>query len=210
MHWHQNYQLYRKYLQNIIVLYQKRQDLKIFTELLLTLATVFIFGIFAIKPTLVTIAELYKEKKNKEEIILKMDQKISSLTQAEAFYDQAKEQIYLLNLAIPDQPLPESFVRQTEGLARKNNVTLTGLSVTNAPLIGQGTPSEQPPAFEDAQSFPVSLEATGNYFSLLSLLSDLELTRRPLSPQELKFSLINEEGATDLTLSLSGFIIYLK
>jgi Tfp pilus assembly protein PilO len=219
-HWQQNYQLYKKYLQNIIILYQKRQDIRVFTELLLTLAAIFTFGIFAIKPTLVTIAQLIREKNNKEKIIAVMDEKIANLTQAEIVFDQEKNRILTLNLAIPDQPLPENYIRQIEGIAKNNNVTLTSLTIANAPLIGK--PQDEVPSAskiqketkitplpENANHLPISLRVTGDYHTLLSFLANIESMRRPFYPEETNLSLL-EEGSTNLVLSISGQIVYLK
>jgi hypothetical protein len=58
-----NYELYRKYIESAFRQYQERQDLKTYTDLILTSLAIIIFSLFAIKPTAVTIIKLYKEMK---------------------------------------------------------------------------------------------------------------------------------------------------
>src|SRR3989344_2584626 len=94
--WRQDSGVYRKYLQNIVVLYQSRQDIQIFTEMLLSLGTIIIFGLFAIKPTLVTIAELITEQRAKNETIAIMDQKINNLVEAQTLFETEKDRLATL------------------------------------------------------------------------------------------------------------------
>jgi len=64
--WRNSYLRHKTYFLNISSQYSKKQDVRMFMELLLSLATVSLFAVFAIRPTLITIAELYKEIQGKK------------------------------------------------------------------------------------------------------------------------------------------------
>jgi Tfp pilus assembly protein PilO len=214
--WQQTYSSYRNYIRNIALIYQNRQDIKIFTELLLSLVTITIFSIFAIRPTLVTVGTLYSEKKEKIETIATLDKKIDNLIAAEDLFSQEKDRIALLNLSIPTETSPETLIRQTEGLAKKNNTTLTGFTLANATIIGDpaarpetplpGSDQQQnAPIPTNPNSFPVSITATGSYTSLKSLLSNIESTRRPIYPEEVTLKISDNI----ITLLVKGESIYI-
>ena len=65
--WKTDYARYRGYFQNAITAAQKKQDLKMFLEILLTLSTIIIFISLALRPTLITISELVRDIDSKEE-----------------------------------------------------------------------------------------------------------------------------------------------
>ncbi len=213
--WQQNYEVYKKYLRNVATLYKTRQDLKMFIELLLSMATVIIFGLFAIKPTLVTIAKLYRQMTEKEETIKTMDQKISNLIKAKELYDSQTQNINLLNEAVPAEPEVHKFIRQIEGLSQKNGVNLTELSISDATIVGTEDTQEEldddlviiP---ENAQNIPVIIGATGDYSSLFSFISDLQILKRPIFFDISLVSISNEETAFSLTANITGRIVYIN
>ena len=59
--------------------YEDREDIRVFIELLLTLVAVFVFSVFAIRPTLNTIGGLTQEISSKKETIDIMDKKIANI-----------------------------------------------------------------------------------------------------------------------------------
>jgi len=213
--WQTNYSIYKKYLDNISSFYQNRQDIKLFTEMLLSIAASIIFALFAIRPTLVTIAQLYKQIESKKQTLAIMDQKIQDLSQAEAIYEREKQKINTLNSAIPEQPDLETFIRQIEGIAQKNSVILTNLSINSVPLIGTATQTEENTEPETqstpgTQNLNVSLELSGVYPTLSPFLKDLESMRRPMLPQNTAIRLNTGETSSVLSLSINGQVPYYK
>ncbi|MCK4588646.1 hypothetical protein KAT60_02400, partial [Candidatus Woesebacteria bacterium] len=84
--WRRGYLRYKSYFLNVIVVYKRRKDLRMFLEITLSLVTISFFAVFALKPTLLTIAELTKEIKTKEETVAKMDEKIQNLERGQQIY----------------------------------------------------------------------------------------------------------------------------
>ena len=82
--WKKDYLRYKSFFLNVLAIYKQRTDLHLFSEILLSLITILLFGIFAIRPTLLTIAQLVKDIRGKEATLALMDQKINSLNRARA------------------------------------------------------------------------------------------------------------------------------
>ena len=58
--WRGQYIRYRGFFLNIVDLYKKRADLRAFLEVILSISTVTIFLLFALKPTMLTIVSFVK------------------------------------------------------------------------------------------------------------------------------------------------------
>src|SRR4030042_1069686 len=74
----QKYQSRKNLLAKTLNAYSQRPNLKAYLELFLSLITVVVFGVFAIRPTIITIGKLLKEIKAKEETVVIMNQKIEN------------------------------------------------------------------------------------------------------------------------------------
>ncbi len=218
-----NYQVYRKYLNQIVVMYQKRNDLRLFLETLLTMTAVVFFGLFAVKPTLVTVAELYRGKQAKEETLNTLNIKIENLIEAEKLYNQFEEEIVLLNKSIPSDPVVEEVVRQIEGAANTNNTLLLSFDLGQVIIKGQepnantqALPAEDMVEENGAQVQVVSqeitfdLSATGSFTELNAFLRDLETLRRPINFTEIDFRKppSGVESLGELLLNVKGSLAY--
>ncbi len=211
-----NYQIYRKYLNQIILTYQKRKDIRLFLETLLTLGTIIFFGLFAVKPTFVTVAELYKGKLAKEQTLNTLNIKIENLIAAEKLYRQYENEIAILQESIPSRPMAETVVRQIEGLANRENVQLLSFNLDGIIIKGPKTTKNVDEALpEDTSSgtdiVGFSLSVSGNYNQLDSFLRNMENMRRPVSFQEVNFQKLSTktEASTNLLLNINGYIPYL-
>lgn len=216
----ENYSVYKKYLQNIIILYKKRQDIQVFTELILSLSAIGFFSIFAIRPTLLTIGKLQTEIKGKEETITTMDQKIKDLIVAQDLFEREKNKIALLNQAVPNEPEPQIYVRQIEGLAKKAGVRIVNMNVDKVDLINQEPEpqteitsqvvAKEIPYPQNAKDVRVSLSVTSDYNSLKSFLNELETTRRPILIDSFNFGIAEGEQDIELVLSITGRIPFIN
>lgn len=187
--------------------------MKMFLEVMLSLVTISIFAIFALRPTLVTIAELIREIEAKEETLAKMDEKLDDLNSAQALYDKELSKILLLDSSVPSEPIPELFVRQISGLSGKNNVLILKLTLGNVTVLGEETSKPNVSANNQggtADEINFSLSAAGDYISLHNFLSDLEKLRRPAKFKILDFSSKEAEDASFVILTVEASTPYLK
>jgi len=140
-----------------------------FLEIILSMATIVVFSLFALKPTALTIISLVKEVQGKESLIEKLDQKISNLEKAREVFSQEQSAIPIIESAIPDSPSPDILVRQIEGLAAKNSVGILGISMGEVALIGN-----------KAKEVSISISITSAYQNLNLMIKDIENLRIPV------------------------------
>ena len=88
-------------LNDILNKFYENPVARVSIELFLSIFTVIFFAVFAIRPTLLTIADLIKEIEDKEDLIVQLDRKIASLSSAETEYRKFYYQLGLLDEAIP-------------------------------------------------------------------------------------------------------------
>ena len=75
---------------------------KVSLELFLTVITILFFAIAAIKPTLLTTADLVKEIEDKEELDKKLGQKMAALASAQLEYQMVEDKLDFIDHAIPN------------------------------------------------------------------------------------------------------------
>jgi len=182
--WRKDYVRYRTLFHNLVAQYRGRSDLKAYLEVLLSLVTISIFIAFALRPTLITIAQLLKDIDAKKQIVVKMDSKIQNLAQARSAYDAEKANILLLENAIPKQATPALFARQIERLIGTHPVTVISIVEGKGTILGAKTKDtaeeEQSilPQGTSGTDFSISLSPqVNNYQMLAAFLSDFEKLR---------------------------------
>lgn len=212
--WRANYLRYKSFFLNVVGSYQKKNDLKMFMELLLSLGAITIFGIFAIRPTLITIAELYKETQAKKQIISTMDAKIENLNEAQRTYEREKDAIALLKIAIPKNGEPDVYARQVEGVASQNPVQVLTFSMGEVGLAGPAisapasTSDEVMP--EGASGLSFAINSSSDYPLLTSFIQGLENLRRPFKLDTIFISTSETEEKKELILVINARTPYLK
>jgi len=213
--WRNSYLRYKTYFLNISSQYSKKEDFKMFIELLLSLATISIFAIFAIKPTLITIVQLYKEIGAKKAVVTQLDEKIKNLNAAQQTSDREKEKIAILDIAIPSQPNPDSFVHQLEGVIAQNPVDILTINVGGATLLGAsnvgGTTISTlvSPMPEDAIPLGFSMSASSAYPNLAAFIGGLDKLRRPLKIDGLSITSSTSAEGPELIIVVNGRTPYL-
>lgn len=218
--WQQSNQLYRRYVRNLALTYQKRQDIKMFTELLLTLSVTILFAVFAIRPTVITIVELGKDIDSKKETNQKLDAKIQALNQADTLYSSNLSAIQVINEAIPSDPFPAFYARQIEGVAKRHNITIVSMGTENVPLVASQVEAVESIPVDpsliatddfpsDAQSFDFKINLTGDYQSVVGFLTDFENMRFPIFEDSLSMQVSQGDLGGDLIVTISGRLAYL-
>jgi Tfp pilus assembly protein PilO len=182
--WKGQYYRYRELFLNIISLYKQRRDLRAFLELTLSLSTIIIFVIFALKPTILTILSLYGQINDKKNTLESLNQKVSALQKANNIYSQNKNSIPTVNTAIFTNPEPDTVSKQILGLASKNGVDLLGMSVGQLMLLGKTTAAKTlintKPLPDSAQAMSISISVKSTYTNLTNFIKDLENLRVPV------------------------------
>lgn len=227
--WKKDYVRYRSFFLNVMATYKRRADLKVYLEVFLSLATISIFSVFALRPTLLTIAELIKDIETKEEIIAKMDGKIENLSKSQLLYNQEIRKIQLIDTSVPDTPSPENFARQIEGLSSKHNATTESITIGKTVILGAEAPERKEDSKKDKEEkqtlpggarpmfFTVKTSTpVDGYNSLLGILTDMENLRSPVKMDSVDLQIVvdrkstGEEDVRTLELIVSGQLPYFR
>lgn len=211
--WRNNYLRYRTYFLNVTNQYRERGDIKAYLEILLSLITITIFSIFALRPTLLTIGELIKEVETKKETLAKIDSKIQNLSKAQLLYDRQRKNIYILNVAVPARATPEVFTQQLDAIAIKNGIKMTRINLDNGEILKTEIPRDRGSEKNQVQELPFSIEARidiDDFTKLVSLITDMENSRVITKINQLSLALEEEEEKfnKEIVLTIEGVTPY--
>lgn len=196
----ESYAKYSRYFKNLAQTYGKQPVVRYSAELLFTLLAISFFAVFAIRPTVNTIAHLYADIKTQKEIEGKLTDKISNLKKAQVAYSREANRLVMLDEALPRGPAPEFFVQQLEGLAREDGVILESITVGKTPLYGKILEEQSK---GNGGSFEASFLVKGDYKKIVTYLGDLESLRRILSLNSVTVGVnkkLGEKGVITLTV----------
>jgi len=168
-------------------------------ELLLSIGLVTFLAVFAIQPTLLTMSDLIQERKEKIELVEKLDKKISALITAQEQYQQALPKLYQLDEAIPPQPNLMRSLKIIEKLATENEVIVESMTISSIPDELPITDTKVKVAKVD---LPVRVNVTGEYLDIRSFVQDLQDSRRSFVIERITFSLEENRGERKLRASL--------
>lgn len=213
INYREQYARYKRYFARIIQAYEQKPEVKTSIELLLTLSAISFFALFAIRPTLNTIAELLATIRSQEETRQTLQEKISALGTAQTNWAEEQERIVLLNQALPDNSNPESYLQQIEGLTAKYGLQLTTFNIDRVILFGQEEEKRQREkipkgAIPRVKNIDISLSVSGEFQPLISFLSDSGKLRRPIIIESLSFGASRGKVVGPLTLTVSGKVPY--
>jgi Tfp pilus assembly protein PilO len=200
--WRKDYLRYKGFFLDILTIYNSRPNLKAYLELILSLGTIVIFSIYAIKPTVLTIVELNNEIKSKENTVLLLTQKISNLKIASNLLQKESQNLEIIDNAVPTGANVEQLVKQIEKIALDNSVAIRNFSSANIFLKGNSDKNVE-------SELPVSFSITGNYQNLFQFLQTIENLRRPFRIDSFVFnSNITADNEKFIVLTISGNVPY--
>lgn len=210
--WRSQYVRYKEFFLNVFGVYKTRPDLKTFMEILLSAVTISFFAIFALRPTLSTIAQLVGEIRQREELEAKLVQKIRDLDTARTLVASESRRIALVESAIPSRPPVETFVNQLEALSQSRGATVTSVAIGETVLVGKDpakADEELSILPEGANGMAFSISVSGDYSSFVNIFSDLENFRMPAVLDSFGISAREKDEGRELILAISGRTPYL-
>jgi cell division protein FtsB len=210
--WRGSYTRYKEFFLNISALYKKRPDLRAFLEIILSLSTVIIFLLFALKPTVITIISLLQQIKEKQSTLSVLTQKVADLQVAGNLLQQNQSFIPIINIAVPSRPSPNTLSEQALGLAAKNSASILGVSINQITLMGvdtsKGVPGIKPlPANAKEMSFSISVR--GPFSNLAAFIRDFENSRIVKKIDTLGISSSVTDKGLVIVAIISGRVPYL-
>lgn len=202
--WKKDYLRYKDFFLSVANVYKTKPNLRIYLELILSLSTIIIFALFAVRPTVLTIIELDKQIKTKEETILNLKLKIKNLQTASNLMQNESENIRFIDQAIPNNASPDTLVRQIQDIAKESSLQILSFSSSGINLLGVDPKNKRQ---QDELNFTFS--ATGTYQSIFLFLSRLENLRRPIKFDSFVINSNVTENGKVLVSIISGKVPYL-
>src|SRR3989304_359109 len=195
--WRDRYIRSRYIIQKPIRDYNEKPALSAYLEIFLTMAAISLFGIFAIRPTIITIGKLLQEIKAKEQTINTMKEKINNLNAARDLYNRESDKIDLVSEAIPKEPQPDILALQLQELSMSDNISLHGMTIEDAKILGEISP-------DDDKTLTFSLNLSGDFFSLVKFGEDIENLRRPVKFDRIQISSTRIGEVSTLNMSFEN------
>ncbi len=189
----------------------KKQRNRATTTAVFSFLAVSLFVFYAIRPTAQTIILLRREIADKTELNKRMEDKITTLIQAQTNYETASETIPVINEALPVNPDAVVLARKLQHLASISGATISALQMPSLPILAnEATPGAKTAPKPDVTEFPVNIVLTGTYTSLKAFLDGLLNMRRIVTIDTINFKRAtgitgNDPNALQLSTRLKSF-----
>lgn len=163
-----------------------------------------LFTLYAIRPTAQTIFYLRREIADKVILNQQMENKITTLIEAQAIYDTIRERLGIIEQALPHNPDGIIVAKQLKNLADVSGASVSAILIPSLPLIAQdATPGAKLAPPNTLEEFPVSIVLTGSYTAIRAFLDGILNMRRITSIDTISIKRTIILGAPGETLQLS-------
>lgn len=195
-----SYRVYSRYYQKIGPLFKKPR-VQAYTMLILSLLTMSFFGIFAIKPTLKTIAQLQKKIADSRIVNEALEQKIIHLSQSKEEYKKIENDLPLISKALPKEPQFSFFLKDLESLTQAVGATISSVRLESIELTKKNSQS--------STKISGSLKLLGDYSSCKDFLNRLLTSARiyTVDSFEIRPNLKEEPRAIKLDFNINAYYL---
>ncbi|OGH10886.1 MAG: hypothetical protein A3B38_04005 [Candidatus Levybacteria bacterium RIFCSPLOWO2_01_FULL_36_13] len=191
-----NKEQYGKYLE-LIPNFKKEKAQK-FTTIVLTIIAIIMLAIFAINPTLSTIANLQKQLDDAKFVVERLDTKINNLSVLQTKYETLKPNLPIIYESVPKNEEVALLTGQLQAVAGQNNIAIISIQSDN---------------FFDTNNFSYftfSISMQGRYEDLINFLNTIINMQRIIGLDDINITSAEEENKDLLNLSLKGVALYKK
>lgn len=211
--WKTDYLRYKDFFLNVLSMYNSKPNLKIYLELIMSIVTVIVFSTFAIRPTVLTIIELNKEIKGKEETVVKLKQKIRNLQTISDLMQNESENIKYIDQVVPKTASVDILIKQVEQLAIQNSIQILGFSSSDVTLFGKDDEVKKRKEVEalsgNPNELPFTFSATGSYQNIATFINTIENLRRPIKFDSFTINSNTTDQGKILVVTIAGRVPYL-
>lgn len=172
-------------------------------SIILTLIALCLFGLFAINPTLSTIAKLRKEIADYEIINQKLGEKISALNALQQAYSRLESDVPTVLASIPKSPFVPLFIGQIQAVAKNTNIQMSQLQSSQVDLFKEDGGSKK------YYAYSFSLTGDGTYEDITKFIENVTNMQRVVGVET---STINnaENNNRSLRISIQGVAYFKK
>lgn len=190
-----------KYAQKKVQSYIQKEQTQKFISIVLTLIALSIFGLFAINPTLSTIARLKKELADNERVDRQLQQKIANLSRLQEKYSTVQSDIPIVLSSLPKTSDIPLLIAQIQSVAKDSNIELTNIQTFATELFKKNTKPVQ------YYSYSFSISGSGNYQSISGFLDRVVAMQRIINIETFIVSRAGDKPGF-LNFSLQGLAYY--
>jgi Tfp pilus assembly protein PilO len=170
---------YEKYYKDLIPYIKREESQKYFYIILSITASIF-FLLFAINPTLSTIANLKKQILDARSVNDKLTTKVQNLSSLSQEYQIIQPDIPFILDAIPENPEAPTVVGQIKKLGEENSIIVTNIEVFPVNLSTKNT--------SRSADFTFSIIGNSDFINAQKFLNDLTNMQRVLSITSIQLS----------------------
>ena len=167
----------------------------------LSLFTLSFFGIFAIRPTLITAISLTKQVSDLRILYLQYENKIGSLIRAQGEYEQIRNDVHLIDESLPDNPAFSKLAQTIEKFAKQESFTINQLQIDPLPIS-----MTQPKG--KLYEYGFTLVGIGKYSSISSFLNHIVNWKRIINIKSMEFAQTGGTSSATLRLSMKATTFY--
>ena len=159
------------------------------------------FGLFAIRPALITAVSLVKSVSELKEINNTYEAKINSIIKAQNEYEKIRGALPLIEKALPVNPSFPKVAIGLEDFAKKSTIEIEQLHIDNVSISNL-------PHTGKLQRLGYALIVSGDYESISNYILHLLNWIRITSIDSLNYSSDNSTDSANLRLTIKGYTFY--
>lgn len=171
---------YRRYLQ----IAQAKPTVWASAFVIMSLVLLIVMLVFALRPTLITIADLSGQIQQNKDLSDKLNEKIAQVQQASSLLNQIHDKLRLVTDAVPATPAWSLWLSKMEFAASSSGVKIQSASLGPVQLIGTDTAVKDNSSLE-AKALPEQIKGisfnmvvAGQYEQLKGFIERVENNRR--------------------------------
>lgn len=190
--------------------FQKEKS-QAFGTIIFSLVIIAFFGIFAISPTVSTIAELQKKIEDNNFVNEQLDKKIANLIALQQQYQQLEKKIALVNNLYPQKPEVTLLTAQVQTIAQQSNITIARLQLLEVELVKKKPGPTQTGRLgqENFNSYAFSFEGFGTYADITQFLANLVAFNRLVTLESVGIS-VEQENPFPYRVNVRGKAYFKK
>lgn len=179
----------------------KEQKTQKFTTIILTVLALSFFGIFAISPTISTIAQLRKELDDNTVVDNKLQEKINNLSTLQKKYVSLQNDLPFILSAIPKNSEVPLLAAQVQAIAENAKVSIDNFQSFEVEIPTKGSKVSY-------STFSFALSVDGAYNDLYRFLTSLSNMQRVVSIELI--SLTRKSGSDSIEMSIRGRSFFIQ
>lgn len=163
---------------------------------ILSFATLSFFGVFAIRPTILTAFTLHKDIQDLRVLNQRYENKITDVVRAQSEYEQIRDDIPLIYETLPKTPRFPQLIKTLETIATSSSLRIETLQMDPQPIA----PIVDKKGLTD---FNVQLKLSGSYQNAYTFLNTLLSNQRLVSIKTMDLTQGEGTDSAQLTIDFS-------